>query len=719
MEEIRIYHSFWKRLVQCTLYIAFSAALIWIFLFAADEDLLDGNVLMIVAFISACFLCLYGFLLMFNLLGEKVGHRPFMVISDRNITVKGLLKKKFISFADVELFSVRNLDSFGMKTLSIYYNPEASKIKLENLNVFLRLLRQKKTYSEAIDVSYIDMDAEKLCDLLNERLSQNPLPIAEEEPQVLKDETACTEETVLPKAKEDSIDTEVRHASKLQAICYVFLSSVIIAAVWGLIRWGWIEWGWFPRAKSYVPVWVIPGILSAVLFLLCRNFIRGIRGRIGEYAWVAILALPYFLFVNTGNLVERVTLNVLEIQAITPEIEPTLAKADYIHVAKLSTADLDTIRGHYLFDASTRSRQYSSDIVFHLYGVYPLRAIPNVYIADETTESHDYTHASEEALDEKYEHFMDKEIGFLLKREKSNRYLKRLLPSDNIEGYQDAIREIYKKENKPFDSDKIVIYEFNSDSIAEVDVNYYRDNCLTILFLEILLLIFIFAVFFNKKEYKQAVINRRKLDKSILHATPDKILVYSLPVLMAIIFLLMLLNGYSNDTTNWEMLLQWGALERVSVLENHEWWRLLTYGFLHDGFMHLLGNLFVFTVSVFMMMLTYNGYRITLVFLLSTLFSGIVILIFGTHLCVGASGGVFGVQAFWVGHELYIAYMDKDHETSPAVRFPLCMIVLNLLFSFGNGISMSGHLGGLFAGIILAVIIGAKDKSRNKKLPAS
>lgn len=103
--------------------------------------------------------------------------------------------------------------------------------------------------------------------------------------------------------------------------------------------------------------------------------------------------------------------------------------------------------------------------------------------------------------------------------------------------------------------------------------------------------------------------------------------------------------------------------------------------------------------------------------LISILFSGIVFLLFGSGYCVGASGGVFGVMSFWLTYDLYSAYVDKDHETSPSVRFPLGMILMNLILCFGNGISMSGHLGGLVAGIILAIIIGAKDKSSKEKIP--
>lgn len=677
-----------------------------------DEDIRDANVMsMIVSVILYCIFCMYGFFLMFTSLREKICHQPYLTISDKGLVMNGILKKKYIDFTDVEYFDKID-QKLGLGKLIVTYNPEVSKKKLKDLNIILRLLRQSKFYQEQIDISFINMKVEELCNLLNERLSQNSSPIIEEEPQVQEDETVPVEETRLPETKEDSIDTEVRYASRLHAICYVFFSSIIIATLCGLISLGWREWGWFPKAKDYVPDFVVPVIMSAVHLFICRNFIRSLKGKAGEFAWYVAAILSFFLFMVAGFtgslLVDRKTVNISDFHNITPEMESALAKADYLHVKNISTADLDTIRGNYYFDFSTYTGSRARErIEFHLYGVYPLCAIPNVYIVNETTESHDYTYASKEALDEMAENFIDKEAGFMLKEEMNDRYLKRLLPSDNIEGYQEAIREIYEKENKPFDSDKIIIYEFTNSEKSENVIFFLLVIIFAILLLEIILLLIGYRWFFDEEKYMEAVITSGWWKELKL----NEFIVYSLPVLMTLIFILMLFNGYSMDTTNREMLMQWGALERSSVLEEHEWWRLLTYGFLHDGIMHLFGNLLLFVASVYMMTLTHNGYRITLVFLISILFAGIVILLFGSGFCVGASGGVFGLMSFWICYELYTAYVNKDHDTSPTVLFPLAMIVLLLLSSFGYGINMSGHLGGLVVGIILAIIIGAKDKS--------
>ena len=413
-------------------------------------------------------------------------------------------------------------------------------------------------------------------------------------------------------------------------------------------------------------------------------------------------------------MVERMTMDITEVPAITSETEPILASAEYVRVANLSTADLDTIRGDYYFKVKHVGR---GSINFLLYGAYPLRAIPNVFLVSKKREIQGYAFTKKEALEKMRLRFIEKETGFMLKMDLNDSYLKRLVSRDDIKEYQEAIKEILKKENKPFDQNNIILYKITSGKMGKKGVIHYGLISLATLLGEFILLLIVYKRFFNYKDYERAVkkSQRKKLLK--IHTTPDQALLFSMPVLMVIIYMLMLINGYSMNTQNVEMCMQWGAVERVSVLERHEWWRLLTYGFLHGDIKHLLGNVSLFVGSAMFLLHGHNGYRITLVFLLSTFVSGLFFLLFGSgYCCVGASGGVFGIMGFWLAYELYIKYVNKDRVTFVTVRYPLIMIVINLLFSFGYGISMSCHIGGLVAGIIMAIIIGAKNKSRANEI---
>ncbi len=494
---------------------------------------------------------------------------------------------------------------------------------------------------------------------------------------------------------------------------YVFFSSVVISVIWALVRWGWIEFGLLPNVKNYVPSFAIPCILTILHLYICRHFIAAIHDRIEYLMWYVLGALAFVLFMSTGKVVERGATDICQLTSITADDKDVLSKADYIYVDKMALTDLDISRYSYYFDFSTFSKKSGADIDFHFYEVYPLRSVPTVFVCREVTERHDYTHAKKEELDEWYREFRQKELQEMVQRHQSmetrqslnGRYMKRLLPSDNIEGYQKAISRIYNEEGAQMSTDNPIIYEITSDDIAQKDFSYYGGIWQIVLFVEGLLIVIVFSFFFIKKEYYEAVSSSEKLNLFSSLKSPQMIVLWSLPVLMVIVYLLMMLSGYSLDNSNHELLLKWGALNKSLVTENGEWWRLFTMAFVHAGFMHLFGNLMFFVLSAIELLKRYNGYQIAFVFIASTFMSSLFFMLYSdSSTGVGASGGVFGLMAFWVTDGLLSKFVDKDEEMPlAALRCPIGMIFLNIIMSFGNGISLSCHLGGLAGGSILGI----------------
>lgn len=231
---------------------------------------------------------------------------------------------------------------------------------------------------------------------------------------------------------------------------------------------------------------------------------------------------------------------------------------------------------------------------------------------------------------------------------------------------------------------------------------------LCILLIEAILLAFVFERAFVKKEYDEAVSDKRKFKSYIsrIFKHEDVIVMAAMPVIMIAVLLLMYLNGFSDDTSNSDMLVDWGALNRNLVTGHGEWWRLLTFGFLHSDFMHLWGNVLFYAVCAFVLYKHYDGYRITTVFLVSSLVSGLFVLFFSNGITVGASGGAFGLMTFWVVDILY-----SNHErqvplfSGNEISYLVGIIILNILLSFGNGVSMSGHLGGLVGGLAMGAYV--------------
>ena len=687
MEETRINHSVWKTLPFAVGCLAVFALFISGTL-ADDLQLSDYplGVLLFFFFIIFPFLLggLYFLLVLFK---ERLLHQPFMTITGNSIIVRRLLRKKVINFCDVRCFVISNIDN---SRLSFCYRTESQQLSME---------------SHSIGILFIDTNAHELLGLLNKLIkmskqsSQSPNSRQRNKPHKLFMAYDQSGQTQKKSSK------EVQETPNYNPVFRVFFVSVIMTAIYAFILWGKLEWG-FPRSKSFI-LEMAPLVVFFAIMFICRKFIVAIRANvlIGLGLGAAFLFLTMFLVAITTELVKKVAIDITEIPTITPEIGPTLANSDYVHVANLTTVDLDTIRGNYHFTVESGGR---FSVSYVLYGAYPLRSIPNVYLVRKKRELQDEWGIKKDELERMRQRFVEEETGFMLKIDLSHRNLTRLRPSDIAKGYLEAIKEICQKENKPFDSDNIVVYEIYSKNPSKRGVTFCVFACLITLLIEFLLLIIVYERFFDYKKYERAV-NRSPKKKTIKFLRkPDRVVLCSLLALMAVLYLLMVF--FNMDASDTEMLMQWGALERVSVFEKHEWWRLLTYGFLHSNDIHLIVNVCLFVGCAFFSSDSHSGYRIILVFLLSSFVCGLFFLLFGSgYCCVGSSGGLFGIMGFLLAYDLYLRCANKDRVTLEKVMYTLVMIVFNIQFNFDYGISMSAHISGLVAGIILGVIMGAKD----------
>ncbi len=171
-------------------------------------------------------------------------------------------------------------------------------------------------------------------------------------------------------------------------------------------------------------------------------------------------------------------------------------------------------------------------------------------------------------------------------------------------------------------------------------------------------------------------------------------------------------------------LLKLGALPANGQLHG-EYWRLLTYAFLHLNWTHILVNLaLLWWVGRIVERRTGTG-RFALIYLVSILLSGATILFKyamapSEGAAIGASGGVFGL----LGAALVLVYR-RDMATfgqDRGLRTGLWIcLAIGLLISFLPGVSTAGHIGGLIAGLILGAIVSAKDDSvwfRIRKSPS-
>jgi len=126
-----------------------------------------------------------------------------------------------------------------------------------------------------------------------------------------------------------------------------------------------------------------------------------------------------------------------------------------------------------------------------------------------------------------------------------------------------------------------------------------------------------------------------------------------------------------------------------------EWWRLFTSGFLHIGPVHLLVNMIsLWFVGRFLEPM-YGRLRFTALYLVSMLGGSAAVYILSAAGAAGASGAIFGLAG-----ALLVTILKLR---MPAGQF-IAVIGLNLFLSFSlSGISWAGHIGGLVVGALVAV----------------
>lgn len=164
---------------------------------------------------------------------------------------------------------------------------------------------------------------------------------------------------------------------------------------------------------------------------------------------------------------------------------------------------------------------------------------------------------------------------------------------------------------------------------------------------------------------------------------------------------------------NGEALLAIGALPNNGQL-NGEYWRVITYSFLHLNWQHIIMNMALFLWVGRIVERRLGTARFALIYGVSVLLSGLAILIKdilapSQGSSVGASGGIFGLLAA----SLVLVYRKDmaDFSQDRGLRLGLwACFLIGIGISFLPGVSLAGHLGGLIAGLVLGFVITKKDE---------
>lgn len=149
-----------------------------------------------------------------------------------------------------------------------------------------------------------------------------------------------------------------------------------------------------------------------------------------------------------------------------------------------------------------------------------------------------------------------------------------------------------------------------------------------------------------------------------------------------------------------------GAMSAPAVLEDGEYYRLLTAMFMHFGIRHIMNNMLVLFVLGDNLERALGHVKYLIFYLLCGIGSNWVSMMAHSTdtmtVSAGASGAIFGV----VGGLLYVVTANKGRLEDLSTRQLVIMIFFSLYLGYtSTSVDNTAHLSGLVIGIVLAIIL--------------
>jgi membrane associated rhomboid family serine protease len=160
--------------------------------------------------------------------------------------------------------------------------------------------------------------------------------------------------------------------------------------------------------------------------------------------------------------------------------------------------------------------------------------------------------------------------------------------------------------------------------------------------------------------------------------------------------------------------LLFGPFVRTSALPGvpiHEYYRLLTSGFLHLDILHILSNMYVLYWVGRLLEPAIGRARFAAIYFTGLLAGSLGVLIVSPlNASAGASGAIFGL--------LGAAFTEAQRRGVDQVRNQLViLIVLNLVLTLSlPNISIGAHIGGLIGGGLATLAFNQADRRRSQAL---
>jgi len=147
-----------------------------------------------------------------------------------------------------------------------------------------------------------------------------------------------------------------------------------------------------------------------------------------------------------------------------------------------------------------------------------------------------------------------------------------------------------------------------------------------------------------------------------------------------------------------------GAKSGYRIILGHQWWRLVTAGFLHGGLTHILMNSWVLFDLGAQVEEVYGTSRMIVFYFLSTVGGFYASTWWSPVLSIGASAGIFGLIGAMIALGVRHRSALGDHIRALYTRWAIYGLIFGLLPIFN--IDNAAHLGGLAAGFCAGYVAG-------------
>jgi membrane associated rhomboid family serine protease len=188
--------------------------------------------------------------------------------------------------------------------------------------------------------------------------------------------------------------------------------------------------------------------------------------------------------------------------------------------------------------------------------------------------------------------------------------------------------------------------------------------------------------------------------KTVRAASTVPIVTQVLIAVNVAVFIAELASGSQVGTGTGGTLLEKGGLFGQAIADSHQYYRIVTAGFLHESIFHIFTNMISLYFIGPSLEPAIGRLNFGLVYASALLAGSFGALVFTPEFnTVGASGAIFGV----FGALIVVARARGISIWQSGLGF---VLLLNLVLSVSiRGISIGGHIGGLIAGLISGWLI--------------